>query len=932
MTTATLPAASRLIGRSAELEVLFGLVDRASQGGEALVLRGEPGIGKTSLLQAAGRRAADAGLQVLSTAGVQSEADLAFAGLHQLVLPVLAQVRPPRSSRLEYLPGPQRDALTAAFGLSGEAVPSRFLVGVAVLGLLSTVAEGRPLVCLVDDAQWLDRASGQALAFMARRLAAESVVVLFASREPSDELRGLPELVVDGLADRHARELLNSVVQAPFDERVREQIVAETRGNPSALLELRRGRSPAQLAGGFGLPDVRSRPGRIEEDLMRRLEGLPNQTRLLLVVAAAEPIGDPALLWHAAARLGIARGALEPAESAGLIEISARVRFRDPLVRSAAYRSASVHARRSVHVVLAELTDTEADPDRRAWHRAQATTGPDEDVAGELERSVGRAQARGGLAAAAAFVNRAVALTPDPVRKAQRALAAVEIDLQAGAFEVARGLLAAADAGPLDDLGRARVELLRARLAFASGHAGDAPPLLLKAASWLERLDFEATRETHLDAFHAALTTGRFSSCGMRGLAEAARAALPATNRRSAPDLLLDGVATLITEGYTAGSPVLKRALSALRGQELSSEEGFRWLPLGCRIAHEVWDDESWYALSTRLIELARDRGALAVLLAGLHSSLAMRLFQGELAAAASIADEAGLVSEAIGNRFGSYGTLVVAAWRGDEAMTLQLAETAARELAARREDQWVTGTRWATAVLYNGLGRYEEALDVAERGSGVPHELGYSNGLMIELIEAAARRGAPERAAAVLPRLSEAAHASGTDWALGVEARARALLSEAKVAEPLYREAIDRLARTRAHADLARARLLYGEWLRRERRRLDGREQLRAAREMFLRMDAGAFALRAERELLATGERARKRTAQTREDLTAQETQIAGLARDGLSNLEIGARLFISPRTVEWHLHKVFSKLDINSRNQLGRALPGEPRAALAV
>jgi DNA-binding CsgD family transcriptional regulator len=905
-----------LLGRLKECEALDRLVEgvRAGRSG-ALVVRGEAGVGKTALLDYLVERAS--GCRVARAAGVQSEMELAFAGVHQLCAPML--------DRLERLPGPQRDALGTAFGLSAGEPPDRFLVGLAVLGLFSEVAEERPLLCVVDDAQWLDRASAQTLAFVARRLLAESVAVIIAVRgfRPERELVGPPELLVEGLSDGDARALLASVITGPLDERVRERIVAETHGNPLALLELPRGRTPAELAGGFGLPDAPGVPGQIEESFRRRLESLPAGTQRLLLVASADPVGEPVLVWRAAERLGIGIEAAAPATAAGLLEFGARVQFRHPLVRSAVYRAASLQERQSVHRALAEATDRETDPDRRAWHRAHATPGPDEAVAAELERSAGRARARGGLAAAAAFLEQAATLTLEPARRAQRALAAAQAKHEAGAPDAALGLLATAQTGPLDELQRARVELLRAQIAFASSRGSDTPPLLLKAAKLLKPLDVRLARETYLEALAAAIFAGRLASgAGVREVADAARAAPPAPQPPRALDLLLDGLATRFTEGYAAGVPPLRRALHAFRREDSRGEDDIRWLWLACRIAPDLWDDETWHELASRQLRLARDAGALTVLPIAATYRAGVHVHAGEFAAASALIEEADAITQATGNAPLMYTSLVLAVWRGREAQALELIEAGVPDATARGEGRAIGLAEYATAVLYNGLGRYETALAAAQRGCE-HDDLGLFAWALIELVEAGARSGRPEVAAAGLRRLGERTHASGTDWALGIEARSRALLSDGEAADALYREAIERLARSRIAVHLARAHLLYGEWLRRERRRLEAREQLRAANEMFTEMGVEVFAQRAARELLATGETARKRTVETSGQLTAQEAQVARLARDGLSNPEIGARLFISPRTVQYHLRKVFAKLDINSRGELYRALP---------
>jgi DNA-binding CsgD family transcriptional regulator len=880
-----------------------------------LVLRGEAGVGKTALLEYLLDRTS--GCRVARAAGVESEMELAYAGLHQLCAPLL--------ERLERLPAPQQAALRTAFGLQAGDAPDRFLVGLAVLGLLSDAAEERPVVCAVDDAQWLDVASSQVLAFVGRRLGVESVALIFAVRPlaDEDELTGMADLAVHGLAADDARALLESVIAGPVDERVRDRIVAETRGNPLALLELPRGLTPAELAGGFGLPDAVALSGRIEETFRGRLAPLPPQTRLLLLVAAAEPTGDPLLVWRAAGELGIDLEAGRPAVAVDLIEFGSQVRFRHPLVRSAVHRAASPDELKSVHRALAESTDAEVDPDRRAWHRAQAAPALDEDVAAELERSAGRAQARGGVAAAAAFLERAAGLTPSPLRRAQRALDAAQAKLQAGAFGAAHVLLTMADAGPLDDLRRARVDMLRARIAFASSRADEASPLLLAAARRLQPLDAALARETYLDAFSAAMFAGRLAGGhGLPEVAAAARRAQPPSLPTRKADMLLDGLAVLFTDGYAAGTPICRRALQAFCREDTSVEDELRWLWLASITAADLWDDETWYVLSTRHVEMARDAGALSELPLALTSRIFVHLFAGELPAAASLVEYARAVKEATGSNLAPFGALGLAAVQGSTGAAGEPIEASMREVVARGEGIGVTVTQWATALLCNGLGGFHDALVAAQQAGEYPQEPAVANWGLTELIEAAARSGRTELAADAIDRLSTMTSASGTDWALGVEARSRALLSEGEAAERLYREAIERLGRTRVRLELGRAHLLYGEWLRRAARRRDARAHLRTAHEMLAAMGAEAFAERARRELLVTGETVRTRSVETRDELTAQETQVARLASDGRTNAEIGAQLFISPRTVEWHLRNVFAKLDIRSRRELAIAL----------
>jgi DNA-binding CsgD family transcriptional regulator len=917
---ATSPARRGLLGRRSESEALDRLLGAVRAGqSRALVVRGDPGAGKTALLDYLVEHAS--GCRVARVAGVQSEMELAFAGVHQLLAPML--------DHLERLPGPQRAALATAFGLSPGSAPDRFLVGLAVLSLLSEVADERPLVCVVDDEQWLDRASAQVLAFVARRLVAESVALVFAARVPSDEVAGLPELLVEGLGEGDARALLEGVVTGPLDPGVRDQLVSEARGNPLALLELPRGVTPAELAGGFGLPSVVPLAGRIEESFRRRLDALPADTCALLLVAAADPVGDPLLVWRAAGRLGIGTEAATPAADAGLLEVGARVRFRHPLVRSAVYRSASVQERRDVHGALAEVTDPEVDPDRRAWHRAQATPGPDEDVAAELERSAGRAQARGGLAAAAAFLERAAMLTPDPARRGQRLLAAARAKRDAGALEAALGLLVAVEAGPLDALRTAEVEHLRGQIAFDQRRVGDAARLLLSTAKRLEPLDAGLARETHLEALGTAIWAGSADGSGGVGeAAEAARAAPPGPDPPRVVDVLLDAFALRLTEGYAAAAPLLTRALKLVLALDVASGEAGRWLWLtgrraGAIIALELWDYESWHALVARQTQVARDTGALVQLQLALNILAWTHLVAGELTAAAQLFEEDRLIAEATGNPPIAYNEMLLAAWRGREAQALELIEATLQ--APTAGGLGVISASYASSVLNNGLGRYDAARDAAWRAFE-RDPVAHGPFLVPELAEAASRTGDLALVRAALGWLSERTRVTSSEWALGIEARVHALLSGGNTAERRYRESIARLGRTRLRAELARSHLLYGEWLRRENRRLDAREQLRTAHEMFAAMGAEAFAGRARRELLATGETVRKRTVETRGELTAQEAQIARLARDGLSNPEIGTRLFISVRTVQYHLHKVFTKLDIRSRSQLDRVLPSDP------
>jgi DNA-binding CsgD family transcriptional regulator len=902
---------------------LDALVEAVRSGeGRALLLHGEPGVGKTALLDYLAERAR--GFRVLRITGVQSEMELAFAGLHQLCAPM--------ADRFDRLPAPQHEALRTALGLDSGPVPDRFLVGLATLGLLADIAEERPLICLVDDAQWLDQASVQALAFGARRLMAESVGIVFAVRDTAGgpDRAGLPELEVAGLPAEHARSLLRAALPGLEDEQVLDRIVTETRGNPLALLELAKESNPADLAGGFGLPGARALTGRIQEIYERRIARLPEDTRLLLLAAAAEPGGTATLLWRAAERLAVGIDAATPAVSADLVRIDHRVNFRHPLVRSAVYLAASLDERRHAHRVLAEVIDPRTDPNRRAWHAAQGAQRPSEDIAAELERSAQRARARGGIAAAAAFLARAVELTPDPVRRQERALAAARATHEAGTLGTALRMLSIAEADALDPLRQGHVDLLRAQIAFAADRGSDAPALLLKAAEQLRPHDAPLARETYLEAISASLFAGPLATGGGQlEAAEAARSAPPPREIGRPPDLLLDGLTTLIIDGHAEGAAALEPALDAFEAPDLAAEDGLRWLWLAGISAATLWDHETWDVLATRHLRLARESRRAAALPLALTGSITVKMLAGELNTASSMLEEVETVSEAVGTGLPPYGALQAAAWLGREVEHDELLRTVVADATRRGEGSALLTGGWSTALLCNSLGRYEDALTAASEVTDLPQRetsaaVGWA---LVEYVEAAVRSGAPDRAADAFRRLSERTAASGTEWALGVEARSRALLSSGAAAEEGYLEAIGRLDRTAVRAEAARARLLYGEWLRSERRRRDAGGHLRAAHESFTSMGMRAFAQRAERALLATAQQPRKRMTETAGEFTAQESQIVRLVREGLSNPEIGERLFISPRTVEWHLRKIFTKLGITSRRQLQRANTGGSR-----
>ncbi|MFI1440610.1 helix-turn-helix transcriptional regulator [Streptomyces fructofermentans] len=910
----------QLLGRSSQLALLDQVLDEVREGkSEVLVLRGEAGIGKTALLDSAVARAD--GFRIAAVSGIESEMGLPFASLQQFCAPMLG--------RIQRLPEPQREALSVAFGLQAGAQPNRFLVGLAVLGLLADTAEDQPLLCLVDDAQWLDDESMHVLAFVARRLLAEPVALIFALRESTGrQLTGLPGLVVDGLTEPDACALLALAVRVPFDPLVRDRIVAEARGNPMALLHLPNALTPAELAGGFWLPGSHPLESYIEESFHQQFRALPQSSRQLLLTAAAEPTGDINLLYRAATLQDITAEAAAPAEAAGLVEFGIRVKFHHPLVRSAIYRKATALERRTAHRALARATDSLRDPDRRAWHRAHAAARPDESVASDLQRSADRVRSRGGIAAAASFLRRAAELTPDPSLRAPRALAAAQTEIEAGGAEQAYSMLAVAEACPLDPLQQARLERLRARLVFVRVRGAEAPRLLLEAAERLAPLDTDLARDTLLEALGAAVFAGRLSEGPIqRKIAEEARAGRPARMVRTV-DVLLDGIATLVIDGFAAGADALKYALDAVREQMKSGvTKDKRWLWLACPVAPgplapELWDDEAWHELGIGAVRIAREAGALAVLPIALNYQACFHVYAGEFSTAADLIDEATAISEATGSLPISHTSLLLSAWRDEETKALETIERGIKEGSARGEGRALGLAEYATAVLCNGLGHHEEALAAATCACEY-EDFGFFGWALVELIEAAARSGPRDAAAAALERLTERTRASGTAWALGTEACCRALLSDGADAEDLHRKAIAHLERSEIAIHLARARLLYGEWLRRENRRQESRGQLGFAYETFSAMGAASFAERALRELTATGATARKRTVGSDVELTGQEAQIARMAADGHTNGEIAEQLFISPRTVEWHLGNVFAKLGVKSRRHLQGALP---------
>ncbi|MGA5388779.1 helix-turn-helix transcriptional regulator [Streptomyces pseudogriseolus] len=918
-----------LVGRYRECAVLDELLT-APRAGEprVRVLRGEAGMGKSVLLEYAAARASH--MTVTRAQGVEADMELPYASLHQLCAPFLAQV--------DELPAQQRDALRVAFGTAAGDPPDRFLVGLAVLTLLTRASENRTVLVLVDDAQWLDQVSLQTLGFVARRLLAEAVAMVFAVRDPEGEgvLTHLPETWIGGLDAASAAQLLEATVSGRLDRQVRDRFVAEMHGNPLALLEFSRGRTAAELA--YGLDSCTSPhprgavSNRLERDFAERLGSLPRPTRTLLLIAAAEPVGDAGLLTRAAASLGITPDTT-PARTAGLIDLRGFLRFRHPLVRSAVYHQAGIEERRAVHRALAAATDPALDPDRRAWHAAQAASGPDEEVAAGLERAADRARQRGGIAAEAVLLERAAQLTPDPWSRGRRAVAAAETHFAAADPDRATEQATLAELCPLGSLDRARLARLRARILFARSRSDEAAPLLLEAAAQFTAAGSPLAPLTYLGAINAAIFAGTVHGpTGARAAAAAARASGAPPSGSEAADLLLDGVAAILTEDHESGLTALRRALHLLAQEELPTREAtMRWLllvPVALEaFIHHAWDLHAWDTLATRAVRLARDIGALGELPPALIYAGGVHIHYGDFAEAARMIDEADAIAAATGHAPHTYASLVLAAWRGDADAAAHIVEDARAGALRRGEVSLLGAMGYIQGVLFNGLARYDEALAAAQ--SAIDHDGFNFRGLsLVEHIEAATRCGRHDEARASLARLLDLTRATDSGWAAGVGARSRALLAEDDEADALYRTALEEFGRGGVTVELARTHLLYGEWLRRNRRPAQAREHLRTAFDMFDGMRAAAFAERARRELTATGEHVRTRATTPSGALTPQESQIATLAAEGMTNARIGAELFISPHTVEWHLRKVYAKLGINSRRALPDALAGAPGA----
>lgn len=897
-----------LVGRKRECQALEKLLDDVRDGqSRVLVLRGELGIGKTALLNHLIGAAHD--FTVVQATGVKSEMELPFAALHQLCAPML--------DRLAELPEPQSIAASTAFGSRVGLPPDRLLIGLAVLNLLTAGSASGPLLCIIDDEQWLDNESAQALAFVARRLLADRVALVFATSAATDDLARFPELLIEGLIDGEAQRLLDSVLHAPLDQRVRDRIVAESGGNPLALIDWPPRVHPAEPADGFTAPNDGSRTSEIDAAFRQRVAELPTSARRLLTLAAAEPTGDPFVFWRAADMLGLAPLDATTAVDAGLISIGVRVSFRHPSVRKASYGAGPLCERQAAHRALAEATDPDVDPDLRAWHRALGSPGPDDEIAEALDRAASRARARGGFPATAALLERSVALSATPKHRADRMLAAASAHLETGSLERAGCLLAAAEDCPLDDMDRAQLDMLRARQAILRNDLAAGAALHERAAQRLESLDLDLAFAAYLEAMGAAAMAGPGDGVRMSRVAAAA-IACPRSAEPTGFESLAVGLAKTIIDGPRDAAPALRKALSA--PHDRLGADAFHWLGYMAAGAASLWDFDGLVSLATTRVTLARTAGALSALPNALDALARVFLFEGDLDSAASAVSEAMEILGTTGRDFLICTTAHHAALEaGDDA-----AQRIDEQINTARDDGAGRSLRtalWARATLANGRGEYADALAASSEAIELPSA--WSELSLHEHVEAAVRAGQRDIATTTLDRLIRSTAASGTDWALGVQRRSQALLADDADADDLYREAIEHLSRTRLRLDLARAHLLYGEWLRRSNRRVDARAELQAAYDMFVSMGIRAFAERCRHELLITGATVRKRTVASYDELTSQELQVSRLAVEGLSNAQIGARLYISVRTVEWHLRKVFTKLGISTRRELKNTLP---------
>ncbi|MCV7168237.1 helix-turn-helix transcriptional regulator [Mycobacterium stomatepiae] len=905
-----------LIGRRREQAAVAKLVANARAGhGGALVVSGEAGIGKTALLDDIVARSGD--IRIIRISGAESELELAFGSLQQLCAPL--------HQFMERLSEPQHNALRVALGIRGGDPPDALLVGLALLGLLGEAAGDQTTMCIIDDAQWLDSASLHMLTIAARRIVADPVAMIFATRDTSTvrELAGLPELTLRGLGAADARALLAATLPGRLDEQVLANIISEATGNPLALLEIPKALSQNELAGGYGIAQAAPPASVVERSFLRQIRGIPAPTRTLLVLAACEPTGRSDWLWAAAAKLGVAPDAVTPAQAAELVNDHNGIRFRHPLIRTAIYRSASLAERRRAHGALAEVITEESSADHRAWHHAHAAAGPDADVADALELSAERARARGGIAASAAFIERAAHLSVDVDLRARRALSAAQAKLEAGSIEAADHLLAVATDSSDDESIGATAELLRARLTFATRRGNDAPPLLLAAAQRLSKTNAPLSRETFLEALTAAALVGRFASdphnTASRIAQVAHRDAPPEPHSPHAIDDLLSGLILRLRDGHAAAAPRLRSAVTKFLQEDAAGTAEPRWHEIAYMVCLDLFDQDSYNHLVSRQTRALRATGALSVMPPALVTEAGMSVTAGKFVRAEMLLGEAAtIVTATTGGAMPDTPIhCYLAAYRGQEDQCREHVEHKLREAQDVGQGFESATALYALAILHIGLGQFQDALTAASRGVDYD-ELGICGYLLAELVEAASRCGDSTAAREALARLTARTDASPTGTAKGIGARSAALVCTDDDADALYREALAQLQRSPAVVYLARTHLVYGEWLRRVKRRSEARTQLRTAYDLFTHMGADGFARRARRELTATGEKVITHTPRAATGLTTQETQIAALVRDGYTNAEIAGQLFLSPRTVEWHLGHIFTKLGVASRRSL--------------
>jgi DNA-binding CsgD family transcriptional regulator len=908
-----------LLGRSTEFAALRRLITQACAGkGGVLVLHGEAGIGKTTLLETTHKELER--LHVLRVENTEAESSLSFAGLQHLTSTL--------TSHVGGLPQPQREALSVALGRRPGPAPDRLHLGLAIMGLLSAAAEARPVVCLVDDAQWMDESSRAVLAFVARRISARRIAVVVAAQDVEDiaELSGLPAHAVRPLGDRDARELLDSTVRAPLDRRVRERVLVEAHGNPLALLQLPRWIGPTEMTARHTQRSVKA-PKRLEESFRTRLAKLPAEVRRFLLLAAAEPDGDPLIVRRAAALVEIGPDAPTQAEAAGILDAhGTRTCFRHPLLRSMVYAAASASERRGAHAALAECCDALHDPDRHAWHLGQAAAGFDEVTAGRLEAAARGAvrHSGAGTAVASGFWELAAALTVDRGTRASRLLSAVRAKQETGAFADALAILSTLRHEPLPEPERARVVLMHARNAYAIHRDEDSAMLLLDAAGLVADHDPEAGRYLLLDALGAIAFTGRcLTQDRRRDLADRAQRLGHATEADDHVGLMSKALVTSLTDGQAAAAPSLALAVKRfLADADADADADAAEADASCAVriaghaALHLWDAQAWRQLVELQVHKARTEGDLAALPLGLNQLALAHIHAGELAAAAGCAAEAQNITQSTDMAPLRYAELALAAWQGDEPRTLALADLATREATDRRETRLLTAAEHAQAVLHNGAGRPEAVLALSGQG-GQDIQAGYWGLLAAEQAEAAVACGQTARARSACSMLKDNAQVHGTAWAEAVSLQAQALLERGLEAELLFQRSVDQFTAAGAVLQAARTRLLWGEWLLSCGRRVQARDSLRTAQAAFSAAGAHAFAVRAGIKLSAAGERAiRPRTGV--HTLTAQELRVARMVAGGETSREVGAALFVSPRTVDAHVRSILRKLEVSSRRQL--------------